>query len=213
MSITETVRPGTLNADVLRVAVVHPEPLIAIGIAATLGTQHGMQTSCHALPLQDPGRLDVVVADYETAAWLAGLTGHRHPLAVLATHLRESEVQRALSLGVRGYILRSCPPDELVQCVRAVASGSRFLSREVSNCLADTLARVSFTRRELQVLELLSHGACNKKIARHLDVAVGTTKAHVKSIFAKLNASTRTEAAMLAVQRGLVAPEDHPERA
>jgi DNA-binding CsgD family transcriptional regulator len=60
------------------------------------------------------------------------------------------------------------------------------------------------TVREQQVLELLARGQCNKMIAPHLGIAVGTIKSHVKSIMAKLEASSRTEAASIAAERGIV---------
>jgi DNA-binding NarL/FixJ family response regulator len=76
--------------------------------------------------------------------------------------------------------------------------------------MADSLTREALTAREAEVLDLLACGQCNKSIARQLDIAVGTVKAHVKAIMAKLDASSRTQAVSVAAQRGLVSLAQRP---
>jgi DNA-binding NarL/FixJ family response regulator len=204
LSIVEAPRRAAALHASVKVAVFHSEPLIAIGIASALCREHGIEAVSDRLEGDVLDEFDVVIADYAAALSFVESAPRANNLAILATRLRECEVQHALELGIRGYVLRTCPLGELVQCVRMVAAGSRFLSRDVSACIAGTFARAALTAREIQVLELLSRGSCNKTISRRLDVALGTTKAHIKSIFAKLDVSSRTEAALVAVRRGLV---------
>lgn len=71
--------------------------------------------------------------------------------------------------------------------------------------IAADFAREPLTTREEDVLQLLARGLCNKSIAGRLGIAVGTVKAHVKSIFGKLEASSRTEAASIATELGIIA--------
>ena len=76
--------------------------------------------------------------------------------------------------------------------------------------MADSLTRDALTARESDVLHLLALGHCNKSIARDLAITVGTVKGHLRAIFSKLQASSRTEAVGIAARRGLVdAPNRH----
>jgi DNA-binding NarL/FixJ family response regulator len=75
----------------------------------------------------------------------------------------------------------------------------------IAQCMASSLTRGALTESEAEILELLASGAYNKSIARQLDIAAGTAKAHVKSIMRKLEATSRTQAVTVAAQRGLVA--------
>jgi two-component system NarL family response regulator len=80
----------------------------------------------------------------------------------------------------------------------------RYLSAELSRCVADSFTRIGLTSRETDVLQLLAQGQCNKSIARELGIGVGTVKTHVKGLFDKLGATARTHAVVLATRRGLV---------
>jgi DNA-binding NarL/FixJ family response regulator len=113
-------------------------------------------------------------------------------------------VRGALEQGVHGYLPLDRGIDEFVHGVRTVARGSRYLAPSTAQCMADSLTREALTAREAEVLDLLACGECNKSIARQLDIAVGTVKAHVKAIMGKLDASSRTQAVSVAAQRGLV---------
>jgi DNA-binding NarL/FixJ family response regulator len=123
---------------------------------------------------------------------------------VMTTHDREHDIRRALEAGVHGYLLLGCPIQELIAGVRALARGSRYFCLAVAQRMAESLTREALTPREADVLRLLVRGQCNKSIARQLEIAVGTVKAHVKAIMGKLDASSRTEAASVAARRGLI---------
>jgi DNA-binding NarL/FixJ family response regulator len=164
---------------------------------------HGVDEACAET-------IDVVVADYQDGVRLATSPGTRAPalkaarVLVMTTHDREHEVRLALESGVHGYLLLGCPIQELIAGVRALGSGSRYLCLAVAQRMAESLTREPLTPREADVLRLLVRGQCNKSIAKQLEIAVGTVKAHVKAIMAKLDASSRTQAASIAAQRGLI---------
>ena len=193
----------------LSVAIVHAEPLIVAGVMFALRHEPGVVVR-HPAEDDDLVPSDLVIADHATALRLTGCGGSAQHLRrslrvmVVASQAREAAVRAAVEAGVRGYVLASCHTDEVVRCIHALAGGSRYLSAAVAECMADSFQREPLTVREIDVLRLLMHGGCNKEIARSLDIAVGTVKAHLKAIMDKLDARSRTHAVTIAASRGLV---------
>lgn len=137
------------------------------------------------------------------------LTGIRskHPDArvlMLTTYDGDEDIFRAMAAGASGYLLKSIPSIQLEAAVRAVIEGRKYLPPAVAERLAERAAFQELTARELEVLALITRGLSNKDVARVLAASEFTIKAHVRNILAKLGVETRTEAAILAVQRGLV---------
>jgi DNA-binding NarL/FixJ family response regulator len=196
--------------DSYSVLVMHAEPLIAVGLAAALRQVSGFSVHAQGGDALSAGAVDVIVADYEAGMQLASAPGNRATglknarVLVMTTHDREHEVRQALEAGVHGYLLLGCPIQELIAGVTALGRGSRYLCLAVAQRMAESLTREALTPREADVLRLLVRGQCNKSIAKQLDIAVGTVKAHVKAIMGKLDASSRTQAASVAAQRGLI---------
>ena len=197
-----------MSMDQIKVKVLHSEPLIAAGVAYSLAPEVGVDVvASDAHRWEDA---DVVVTDLPTGLRLAEEIRVRPALRssprllILAAHDREAEVRRALECGVHGYLLASCGTDELVHGVRTVGTGSRYMSVAVATRVAESMCRDRLTAREFEVLRLVAKGQCNKSIARQLEISIGTVKAHVKAILAKLDATSRTHAASVAVTRGLV---------
>jgi DNA-binding NarL/FixJ family response regulator len=191
-----------LDRPRIRILISHPDPLVSIGLAAALRPAQDMEVTIGAA--EDTIDFDVVVADHDTALRLARERRAGARLIVASARPREHEVRSALELGVRGYLTLGCSLDEFVHGVRAVAGGTRYLEMSIALCVAESLTHEALTLREAQVLALLARGQCNKAIARRLDIAIGTVKAHVKAIMGKLDASTRTQAVSVATHRGLV---------
>lgn len=199
----------------IQVLVAHPDPLLALGLEAALGRQPGIEV----LPAGADGlgaAADVVLTDHPGGMALAGTVRAgaqpgRAParILVLAAQEREQQVRTALERGVHGYLLSGSRVEELVEGIRALAQGQRYLSLAAAQRMADSMTRAHLTGRESDVLGLLVQGCCNKAIARQLQIAVGTVKAHVKGIMSKLHASSRTQVVSIAVARGLVVQERH----
>lgn len=192
----------------IRVIVAHPDPLMTMGLASALREQAGIQV--HLRAPEEGEAADVTVTSYELGLKMVAAGRERAGrcaatrVLVVAQHEREHEVRLALETGVHGFIVQDCRPEELVDGVRALAIGQRYLCVSVARCIAESMSRERLTTREAEVLELLAAGHCNKKIARQLDIAIGTVKAHVKGIMNKLEVSTRTQAVSVAMARGLV---------
>jgi two-component system NarL family response regulator len=123
---------------------------------------------------------------------------------MLTTYDGDEDIHRAMAAGASGYLLKSIPSIQLEAAVRAVIEGRQYLPPAVAERLAERAAFQVLTARELEILALIARGLSNKDVARVLVANEFTVKAHVRNILAKLGVETRTEAAILAVQRRLV---------
>lgn len=199
-----------LTVQQVRVLVHHHAPVVAAGLAAVLAKHAGFDVRCELECEDDPRcQPDVIVTDYGGGLSLLARDGRESAAKVLivAASDRESEVRTALDAGAHGYVLVDCGVQELVTGVLTVKRGSRFLGSAVATRLADSVAHEALTQRELDVLLLMVRGMSNKLIARELDIALGTVKAHARSVFGKLRAATRLQAVAIAAKRGLVPAE------
>ena len=138
-------------------------------------------------------------------------------LLVLTVSARESDVIEALAAGACGYLPKDTSPDELVRGIRLVAKGHAVFSGEVARALArshrdsqdaeadeDGVEEAALTARELEVLKLIVEGADNAAIGRELSISKHTVKQYVANLFEKLGVSSRVQAAVYAVRKGLV---------
>ena len=116
----------------------------------------------------------------------------------------DADIQRALEAGVKGYALKSSSGNKLLPAIRAVANGKTWIPSEVAAKLAAVDASEQLTAREHEVLCELAKGLSNKKIAEAMNIGEYTVKEHFKHIFQKLQAGDRTEALMIAIQRGII---------
>ena len=129
----------------------------------------------------------------------------------LTSVLEDALVFGALRAGAIGYLLKDTEADELRRAIKAAAAGQVQLSPQAAARLVrevrapETMGTLS--ERETDVLRLLAQGYSNKELAHALAISEKTVKAHITSILAKLNASSRTQAALYAVRAGLV-PSD-----
>ena len=201
--------PGRVAARPTRVYLMHSCPIVAAGLGAMLAGQAGLEVSA---PAQWP-RADeacVVIADYAGALnalrGCAGSHSERAMRVLVVTPLgKEGEVRHAVDSGVHGYLLQAHDAGELLECVRLLAAGCRYLGAAASRSVANALGRPALTRRESDVLSVLSRGCPDKQIARELGIGVGTVKTHMKQLMQKFEASTRTQVVLSALEQGLVA--------
>lgn len=128
----------------------------------------------------------------------------RSRVLVVTTSDLEEDIHRALAAGASGYVLKSIAPEELADAIRGVHAGARWVPAEVARKLADRAATPELSPREMEVLHLVVKGLTNPEIADALDISLGTAKAHLRAILAKLQVADRTEAASEALRRGLI---------
>jgi two-component system NarL family response regulator len=125
-------------------------------------------------------------------------------LVIFTTCRGEEDIYRAVKAGVYGYLLKDTPLSEVIECIRAVAQGKRWLPPAVAAMLGKRVAGRGLTARELEVIRELSSGKCNKEIGAVLNISEATVKVHITHILEKLKVTGRTEAINVAVKRGLV---------
>jgi NarL family two-component system response regulator YdfI len=136
-----------------------------------------------------------------------------HPaieMIILTTYDDDAHILQGLRAGARGYLLKDAGRNALFSAVRAAARGQSLLPPEVLTALlaqSETQERAEgagLSQREQEVLGILVTGASNREIAMQLKITERTVKAHVTSILNKLGVNSRTEAAVVAIRRGLV---------
>ncbi|MBU2994504.1 response regulator transcription factor [Octadecabacter sp. 1_MG-2023] len=156
---------------------------------------------------------DLVLLDYNMPG-MNGLDGLRTVLemeqtdrvALISGEATKQIAEDALEAGAAGFVPKSLPAKSLVNAVKFMAMGEQYAPLDFmtaveevpQNALADKL-----TSRELQVLEGLTQGKSNKEIARDLDITEPTVKLHVKTLYRKVGAANRTQAALIAREAGL----------
>jgi two-component system NarL family response regulator len=125
-------------------------------------------------------------------------------IIVLTTFDDDEDIYRALHYGAKAYLLKDISRKELLDCITAVHQGKTCIPPSVAIKLAAHVRGSDLTDRELEVLRLMVAGKSNKEIGSILTVTEGTIKVHVNHILQKLGASGRTEAATVALKRGLI---------
>ena len=150
---------------------------------------------------------DLVITDIE----MPGLTGldlaewlkHEHPqiqVLILTTFARPGYLRRALEAGVRGYLLKETPAEQLADAIRKIQAGQRMIAPELALTAFD--GRDPLTERERQVLKLAGEGIANAEIGRRLHLAEGTVRNYLSEAIHKLNADNRIEAWRIARDQG-----------
>lgn len=126
-------------------------------------------------------------------------------IVVLSNYQGSEDVHRALTAGAMAYLTKDASDDDLIEAIQAVWKGRRHLPPALAALLRERASRVEeLTARELEVMQLLAKGLSNQEIADRLSIAEKTVRSHLTHLFAKLGVEDRTQAVLLAIQRGLV---------
>ena len=203
--------------DPIRVMVVDDHAIVRRGLCDLLGTaedivvvgqasngQESLEVADRVQPnvvlmdLSMPG-MDGVAATRELVA-----QNDRIQIVVLTSFADRNTILRALDAGAIGYLLKHSGPDEVIEAVRTAFRGGSPLDAGVARTLLENRRDVSsesqaeLTQREREVLGLVAEGLANKQIARRLNIAERTVKAHLTHIFQRIGVSDRTQAALWA---------------
>lgn len=125
-------------------------------------------------------------------------------IVVLTMYQGDEDIHRALTAGAATYLLKDALSDDLIRVVREVHAGGHPMGPDVRARLDQRATQPTLTRREIQVLQLVSQGKRNKEIAAILGLSEDTVPVHVKNIFAKLRVNERTAAVNVALRRGII---------
>lgn len=207
----------------IRILVVDDHPIVRDGLVAVLRTQPDFEivgeagdgrAALRLIASQQPDilLLDLEMPDLDGVGVLRALQqdGQMVPAIIFTAFDTDDRIVEAVRAGARGYLLKGAPRDELFHAIRVVYGGGSLLQPVIASRLMQRLNRPeaalpeALTEREMEVLTFLAQGRTNREIAEQLVITERTAKFHVSSILGKLGASNRTEAVILAKERGLV---------
>ena len=210
----------------IRTIIVDDHPVVRFGVKQMLSASDNIEVVAEMDDVDDLIRVldetgaDIVLLDLELehtegidALKLIREKAPDTRVIIYTSHDEEDRIVQAAELGVDGYLLKGCGQRELINAIESVSTGGIVLESTVAGKLMQHMNRrssaeeaqtVHFSKRETQVLELLSSGKTNREIGETLFISESTVKFHVHSILNKLDASNRTEAVSIAAQLGLV---------
>jgi two-component system NarL family response regulator len=201
----------------IRVLVADDHPVVCRGLAAIIEAEPGMVVSGQApdglqgVKMFREHRPDVTLMDLRMPVMggveAIGVIRSEYPDArfiVLTTYDGDEAIHRALKAGAQAYLLKGMSDSELVGVIRKVHSGQRYLPEDVRQSLASRPPKSDLSERELQILKLIVKGLSNKGIGDALGITEATVKWHVNIILSRLQVSDRTQAAVTALDRGIV---------
>jgi DNA-binding NarL/FixJ family response regulator len=204
-------------AKKIRVLAVDDHPLLREGITAVMQGEEDMElvavatNGIQSIELFRLHRPDVTLMDLQ----MPGMNGieaineirrefSNARFIVLTTYQGDIQVLRALKAGATGYLLKNMLRRDLLDAIRAVYAGRRYIPNEIAAELAEHVIDESLSDREVAILRKVASGTSNKIIAAQLEVTEATVKGHLKSILSKLGANDRTHAVTIAMKRGFL---------
>ena len=201
----------------IRVMLADDHPIVCLGLATMIDSQPDMTVVAQATNGREAVELfeqhtpDVTLIDLRMPEKSGVDAIHairaKHPAAVfivLTTYQGDEDIHKAMKAGAQGYLLKGMPHTDLLEAIRRVRGGSQYLPPAVRETIASRMPSSELSPRELQILELIVKGLSNRQIAERLGITEGTVKWHVNGILGRMNVSDRTQAAVAALNRGLV---------
>lgn len=202
----------------IRLLIVDDHPVVRAGLSSMLGKHKDLELAGVAASAEEAfavlarRHVDIILLDLRMPK-MNGIDVLRalnqQPSAprvlILSSFEFEEEIFRAVQAGARGYLLKEMSRDEIVAAILAVHAGKQYFPSGIAARLAERNHRSSLSRRELEILELLSKGLTNKEIADVFGISKHTVRNHINNITQKLDVSDRTEAASVAIKQGILA--------
>jgi len=205
------------DPSLTRVLIADDHPVVCLGLLGIINGQPDMtvvgqaKSGSEAIALVRKHAPDVVLMDLR----MPGIGGveatevirAEHPecaVIVLTTYQGDEDIRRAMAAGAQSYLLKGMSHLKLLEAIRSVRSGQSYFPRSIRNSVPGKLNRAALSPREMDILRLIVRGLSNQEIAEALNITRGTVKWHVNIILRRLDVSDRTQAVVIAVQRGIV---------
>lgn len=199
----------------LRILAVDDHPVLRAGMAAFIQGEKDMvvvgeaSDGSEAVEKFRSLRPDVTLMDLQMPRMngMDAITAIRQEdprarIIVLTTYGGDVLARRAFEAGASGYILKSMIRRDLLEAIRTVHAGKRYIPPQIAAELAEHYPEDELSDREIEVLRAVAAGTSNKMIASLLSISEATVKAHIQNILLKLGASDRTHAVSIATARG-----------
>jgi two-component system NarL family response regulator len=200
----------------IRILIADDHPIVRNGLSLMLKYEPGMETVAEASNGREAVQMfrehqpDITLMDLRMPE-MGGVDAitniHQEfpdaRIVILSTYDGDEDIYRGLQAGARGYLLKDAPCDELLQAIRKVYGGKKYIPADVGAKLAERLSSPQLSEREHEVLCMIAKGKSNQEIATALNIAEGTVKFHVNNILSKLQVGDRTQAVIVAFKRGM----------
>lgn len=209
--------PKTPEAGTIRVLIADDHLVVCLGLLAIINTQPDMtvvgqaKTGKEAVMLARKHSPDVILMDLRMPEMsgveaIEAIRSERPGSAVivLTTYQGDEDIRKALAAGAQAYLLKGMSHLKLLEAIRTVRAGHQYIPRSIRNSVPGNLNRPALSPRELDILRLIVKGLNNQEIADGLHITRGTVKWHVNIILRRLDVSDRTQAVVVAAQRGIV---------
>ena len=201
----------------LRILLVDDHQIVRMGLATIIGQTPDLEVAGEArnggeaMRQADALKPDVILMDLmmpngngvdATAAIVRAHPDTR--ILILTTFGSSGEVRRALEAGAAGAIVKDTPYDSILAAIRAAAKGEQVLSPEIAELLKAGEKTPTLSARQVEVLRLVADGLTTRQISQRLGIGPDGVNAHLRTVFSRLGAGSRTEAVTLALRNHLI---------
>ena len=205
------------STKIIRILIADDHPVVRQGLVAILQDQPDMDVVAEvdngqqAIEQFRHHQPDIAILDLQMpeVTGVEAITTIRsefpHACIIMLTiYDTDEDIYQGLRAGAKAYLLKDTPCAEILEVIRTVCEGQRYVPAEIGNKLVARMERPNLSEREREVLRLIAQGKNNKAISRELDITENTVKFHVTNVMTKLGVRDRTHAVVAALQQGLV---------
>jgi DNA-binding NarL/FixJ family response regulator len=211
--------PTMLNqpTKTIRILVADDHPIVRQGLVAILNDQPDMsvvaevsngQQAIEQFRIHQPDvtLLDLQMPEVGGVEAITTIRAEFPDAAIIMFSIYETDedIYQGLRVGAKAYLLKDTPCQEILEVIRAVSEGQRYVPPGIGTKLAARMERPNLSDREYEVLSLMAKGKNNKAIAAELNITENTVKFHVTNVMIKLGAIDRTHAVVNALQQGII---------